>query len=924
MINSHPSMYSTADFAKTKRLPQGRNHLGCVLFAVLAAAVLLPAQAAAQSLSVGSASGLPGAAVDLTVNFTAGSTGVSTVQFDLTFPSTLAYVSTTTGSAATAAGKSASGSAIAGGVRVLIFGLNQNAIGTGPVAIVRLNIQAGAPAGTITVSIGNIAASDPLAAPVAVGGSNGSVTVNAPADTTPPVISGVTSSGITQTGATISWTTNEASNTQVDYGTTTSYGSSTTLNSAMVTSHSQSLAGLQAATTYHYRVRSRDAAGNLAVSGDYTFTTAESSDTTPPVISGVTASNITASSATITWITNEAADSQVEYGTSVAYGSSTALVAAAVTSHSQVLAGLTGNTLYHYRVRSRDAGGNLSVSADYTFTTGDSSDMVPPVISSVSVTQLTESSAVIAWTTDEPADSKVDYGTSESYSSSTPLSAVLVKSHTQMLTGLSPKTLYHFRVKSKDAAGNLTESADFTFTTLEDSGSGNVQKTLFYPRPITSVTGEPNQDGEEYVGVAVANLDHVPATIRFTACDAAGAKITGENITNPVTRTLNPGQQLPVLDTELFGPGLAGHNCGWIKVESSVRNLAGFFMIFDSGLHVLDGATIDSSPASSFVFTEVEPEGFTRLDITNPNADAAALTFELVQADGVVRAAEQKTIKENGSLTLRVYQDLFVGAAAEGSDHIRVTSNVPVVAFQLMGKEGRYIHALNAADAMRGGTTLYSPQYVVGGPWRSALSIVNLESTPGSLTVRFIPENPLDIGSTKILPIAGRGKIYIDDPAFFQSLFVSPAGEITQGFVEIVSDGVRLAGDVVFGDMGRENFSSALPMVTALDSALMFSHVASNDMYFTGISILNPHGTNALATLDLYGADGSLEATAQVLIRGRERVSKVLTEYFPSLIGVDKTSGYIKITTDKPVASYALFGTTRLNVLSAIPAQVVR
>jgi len=39
-----------------------------------------------------------------------------------------------------------------------------------------------------------------------------------------------------------------------------------------VTNHSVNLTALVSGTTYHYRVRSRDAAGNLAVSGDSTFT----------------------------------------------------------------------------------------------------------------------------------------------------------------------------------------------------------------------------------------------------------------------------------------------------------------------------------------------------------------------------------------------------------------------------------------------------------------------------------------------------------------------------------------------------------------------------------------------------------------------------------------------------------------------------
>src|SRR5262249_26637191 len=79
----------------------------------------------------------------------------------------------------------------------------------------------------------------------------------------------------TTSGATITWTTNENSDTQVEYGSTTAYGQSTTLSSALATAHSQGLSGLTAGTLYHYRVKSRDAAGNLAVSGDFTFTTAQ-------------------------------------------------------------------------------------------------------------------------------------------------------------------------------------------------------------------------------------------------------------------------------------------------------------------------------------------------------------------------------------------------------------------------------------------------------------------------------------------------------------------------------------------------------------------------------------------------------------------------------------------------------------------------
>jgi Concanavalin A-like lectin/glucanases superfamily/Purple acid Phosphatase, N-terminal domain len=188
-------------------------------------------------------------------------------------------------------------------------------------------------------------------------------------DTTAPIISAVTATSITLTSVTITWTTNEQSDSQVEYGTTTSYGSSSTPDSTLVTSHTCNLSGLTPATLYHYRVKSTDISANPATSADFTFTTSSTPDTTPPIISAISATSITDTGATITWTTNEASDSQVEYGLTTSYGSSTTLDTTMVTSHSVPISGLTASTLYHYRVKSKDAAGNPQTGTDNTFTT---------------------------------------------------------------------------------------------------------------------------------------------------------------------------------------------------------------------------------------------------------------------------------------------------------------------------------------------------------------------------------------------------------------------------------------------------------------------------------------------------------------------------------------------------------------------------
>ena len=91
-------------------------------------------------------------------------------------------------------------------------------------------------------------------------------------DVTAPTITNVIASP-TETSAVITWTTNEPATSQVEYGTTTDYGATTTVEESLVTSHMVTLSGLKASATYHFRVKSKDGAGNEAVSGDYTLTT---------------------------------------------------------------------------------------------------------------------------------------------------------------------------------------------------------------------------------------------------------------------------------------------------------------------------------------------------------------------------------------------------------------------------------------------------------------------------------------------------------------------------------------------------------------------------------------------------------------------------------------------------------------------------
>ena len=95
---------------------------------------------------------------------------------------------------------------------------------------------------------------------------------------------------------------------------------------------------------------------------------------------------------------------------------------------------------------------------DKTITANFVSETEPPVISDINVTDITRTSVVINWTTNEPATSQVDYWASPG--TLTPLDEELVTEHSVLIEGLDPATTYTFKVMSADGAGNLSTSEE--------------------------------------------------------------------------------------------------------------------------------------------------------------------------------------------------------------------------------------------------------------------------------------------------------------------------------------------------------------------------------------------------------------------------------------------------------------------------------
>jgi hypothetical protein len=244
---------------------------------------------------------------------------------------------------------------------------------------------------------------------------------------------------------------------------------------------------------------------------------AQSDDTRAPEITEVKVASSTETSVTITWKTNENADSAVNYSLNPDLGV-VRIPVANRTTHSVTLENLEPGRTYYFRVVSADEEGNQGISADYkidvesenrTENSGEGTGVGPgqtntpqEIIEQIEQIQnpqqlqeilnetvkaiagITEdltivgpptvipetTTALVSWVTDRPASSEVRFsrtngfnGTDYDFSQSS--TAGDVTDHEIRLIGLEPFTEYSFQVRSTDSYQITGESRNFTFRT---------------------------------------------------------------------------------------------------------------------------------------------------------------------------------------------------------------------------------------------------------------------------------------------------------------------------------------------------------------------------------------------------------------------------------------------------------------------------
>jgi len=352
-----------------------------------------------------------------------------------------------------------------------------------------------------------------------------------PPDTQAPTApTGLTATAASSAQINLSWTASTDNMGVTGYRIERCAGSTCTTYTQIATSTttSYSNAGLTASTTYRYRVRANDAAGNLSGYSSVINATTPADTTAPTAPAGLTATAASGTQINLSWTASTDNVSVTGYRIERCSGvgcSNFAQIATTTTAVTYSNTGLTSATSYSYRVRANDAAGNLSgYSTVATTSTLDTTVPTPPTGFTASVISSTQIN--LSWTasTDNVGVTgyRIERCTGASCTTYTQIATSTTATYSN--TGLTVSTTYRYRVRANDAAGNLssyssvinaTTPADTTAPTAPTGLTATVASGTQINLSWTAATDNVGVTGyriERCSGVACSNFAQIATT----------------------------------------------------------------------------------------------------------------------------------------------------------------------------------------------------------------------------------------------------------------------------------------------------------------------------------------------------------------------------------------------------------------------------
>jgi hypothetical protein len=241
---------------------------------------------------------------------------------------------------------------------------------------------------------------------------------------------------------------------------------STIVSLTGITATTQVISGISNSTVYYWRVKAINASGSSNWSTFFRFTTTLAA---PVLTSPTTNATSQAISLLLSWNTVTAATNytlQVSTDSLFANTSGTAYNQSGLTTTSQTVTDLKNSTVYYWRVNASNANGTGSWSTTYKFTTIVVTPDVPVSVSPVHEAVNQALSLSFTWNSVSSASSySLQVSTDSTFTASLIINQSGLTSLTQTISGLTNNTIYFWRIRATNAAGNSSWSAVFKFTT---------------------------------------------------------------------------------------------------------------------------------------------------------------------------------------------------------------------------------------------------------------------------------------------------------------------------------------------------------------------------------------------------------------------------------------------------------------------------
>lgn len=431
-----------------------------------------------------------------------------------------------------------------------------------------------------------------------------------------------------------------------------------------------------------------------------------------------------------------------------------------------------------------------------------------------------------------------------------------------------------------------------------------------------------------YTGIALTNPLNYRTLVTLTAYDSNGTEISGTGIDNPVTITLPRKGQYAKVASEIFGSAFNAFSSGTIRAEGQTSQLAGFYMIGDLAGPRLDGGTGVIENRKTWYLPMIYKQSdspYNLLEIHNPGTSEATITFLLMDSGGIQIASATQAIPAGGSFTSDI-QDLFgIDLNSFQGGYIKGRSNLPLVVRSSFGHELEF-SVLNAQATNT--KSVYSiPHFASGGPYLTELDLVNVDtSITAEITLTLLDDSGAAIsipGNPANIMIPAKQQMI----SSLSELFPALGPSLVTGSIRIgvklnhsnpFSIGPALVGAAQF-QAADGSSSTAIPLILSASGDFIYSHVAQNYGYFTGVVLLNTNSEPSDFQLDVYNEGGELIGSYSSTLLPGERIAKLIYELVPASDG--QIGGYIRITCSSDLTSFAFFGTDDIRTLSAIPPQ---